>query len=102
MVRMFGIPRIVKYKKGSVEDRRKEFRRLQGLLKQCLRKKFPGLRVDPLTASLLAERWSKPVEDRTDALFCALIGLRHWIYQGRQSEVIGDRKSGFILLPKAG
>ena len=102
MVRMFGIPRIVKYKKGSVEDRRKEFRRLQGLLKQCLRKKFPGLRVDPLTASLLAERWSKPVEDRTDALFCALIGLWHWRHRGRKSEVIGDRKSGFILLPKAG
>ena len=102
MVRMFGIPRIVKYKKGSVADRRKEFRRLQGLLKQCLKKNFSGLRLNPETAALLRDRWSKPVEDRADALFCALIGLRHWIHQGRQSEVIGDRESGFILLPKAG
>ncbi|NCZ96671.1 DUF429 domain-containing protein [bacterium] len=99
MVRMFGIPRIVKYKKGCVADRRKEFRRLQGLLKQCLKNKFPDLRVDSETATLLKERWSKPVEDRTDALFCALIGLWHWKHQGKRSEVIGDRKAGFILLP---
>ena len=99
MVRMFGIPRIVKYKKGSVADRRKEFRRLQGLLKQCLKRRFSGLRVDSETAALLRDRWSKPVEDRTDALFCALIGLWHWMHQGGRSEVIGDRKTGFILLP---
>ena len=100
MVRMFGIPRIVKYKKGSVVERRKEFRRLQGLLKKCLRKKFPKLQMGSETNVLLKERWSKPVEDRTDALFCALIGLWHWTHQGRKSEVIGDRKTGFILLPE--
>jgi predicted RNase H-like nuclease len=99
MVRMFGIPRIVKYKKGSVVERRKEFRRLQGLLRRCLREKFPGLRVDSEAVALLRDRWSKPVEDRTDALFCALIGLWHWKHQGKRSEVIGDRKTGFILLP---
>ena len=99
MVRMFGIPRIVKYKKGSVVERRKEFRRLQGLLRRCLREKFPGLRVDSEAVALLRDCWSKPVEDRTDALFCALIGLWHWKHQGKRSEVIGDRKTGFILLP---
>jgi len=99
MVRMFGIPRIVKYKKGSVADRRKEFRRLQGLIKRCLKKKFSGLRVDFETAALLRDRWSKQVEDRTDALFCALMGLWHWMHQGKKSEVIGDQKTGFILLP---
>lgn len=99
MVRMFGIPRIVKYKKGTVDERRKEFRRLQRLLEGCLRKKFPGVTIDAETRSLLAQKWSKPVEDRTDALFCALIGLWHWMHRGRQSEVIGDLKRGFILLP---
>ena len=99
MVRMFGIPRIVKYKKGSVMERRKEFRRLQRLLKQCLKKKFPQLTLNRETKALLKERWSKPVEDRTDALFCALIGLWHWMHRGRKSEVIGDRETGFILLP---
>jgi len=101
MVRMFVLPRIVKYKKGSVMERRKEFRRLQRLLKSCLKKKFPKLAMDAETKSLLAQKWSKPVEDRTDALFCALIGLWHWIHGGRKSEVIGDRRTGFILLPVA-
>ena len=100
MVRMFGIPRIVKYKKGSVAERRKEFRRLQRLLRACLRKKFPQLRLNRETKRLLNESWSKPVEDRTDALFCALIGLWHWMHRGRKSEVIGDKKTGFILLPR--
>ena len=100
MVRMFGIPRIVKYKKGSVAERRKEFRRLQGLLRRCLKKRFPRLTINVETKSLLAQSWSKPVEDRTDALFCALIGLRHWMHLGKKSEVIGDLKTGFILLPR--
>ena len=100
MVRMFGIPRIVKYKKGGVAERRKEFRRLQELLRRCLKKRFPRLAIDAETKSLLAQRWSKPVEDRTDALYCALIGLWHWMHRGKRSEVIGDLKTGFILLPR--
>ncbi|MFM8655256.1 MAG: hypothetical protein ACKODZ_11140 [Verrucomicrobiota bacterium] len=83
-------------------ERKKEFRRLQRLLKGCLKKKFPKLAMDGETKALLARRWSKPVEDRTDALFCALIGLWHWMHRGRKSEVIGDKRTGFILLPATG
>jgi predicted RNase H-like nuclease len=100
MVRMFGLSRIVKYKKGCVAKRRKEFWRLQRLLRACLRRKFPQLKLNPETNTLLGERWSKPVEDRTDALFCALIGLWHWMHHGKKSQVIGDRQTGFILLPE--
>ena len=102
MVRMFGLPRIIKYKKGSVAERRKEFRRLQGLMRKLMKRKFPGLTLNQETRNLLREKWSKPVEDRTDALFCALIGMWHWMHRGKRSEVIGDRKTGFILLPEEG
>jgi len=100
MVRMFGLPRIIKYKKGSVAERRKEFQRLQGLMRKLMKRRFPGLKLNQETRSLLRQRWSKPVEDRTDALFCALIGMWHWMHRGKRSEVIGDRKTGFILLPE--
>ena len=100
MVRMFGLPRIIKYKKGSVAERRKEFRRLQGLMRRLMRRSFPKLRLGKEATDLLRQRWSKPVEDRTDALFCALIGMWHWMHRGKRSEVIGDRKTGFILLPE--
>ena len=102
MVRMFGLPRIIKYKKGSVAERRKEFQRLQGLMRKLMKRKFPGLTLNQETRNLLKEKWSKPVEDRTDALFCALIGMWHWMHRGKRSEVIGDRKTGFILLPEEG
>ena len=102
MVRMFGLPRIIKYKKGSVAERRKEFQRLQGLMRKLMKRKFPGLTLNQETRNLLREKWSKPVEDRTDALFCALIGMWHWMHRGKRSEVIGDRKTGFILLPEEG
>jgi predicted RNase H-like nuclease len=101
MVRMFGLPRIVKYKKGSVLERRKEFGRLQQLIRKMLREKFQKLAAGGETERLLRKPWTKPVEDQTDALFCALIGLWHWMHQGRKSEVIGDKRTGFILLPES-
>jgi len=102
MVRMFGLPRIIKYKKGSVAERSKEFQRLQGLMQKLMKRRFPRLTLNQETRNLLRQKWSKPVEDRTDALFCALIGMWHWMYLGKRSEVIGDRKTGFILLPEEG
>lgn len=99
MVRMFGLPRIIKYKKGSVAERRKEFRRLQGLMRKLMKRRFSGLEINQETRDLLRQEWSKPVEDRTDALFCALIGLWHWVHRGKRSEIIGDVETGFILLP---
>ena len=99
MVRLFNIPRIVKYKKGRVEQRREEFRRLQRLIRKCVRQKFPLLTLDETSRGLLRTPWSKPVEDLTDALFCALIGLWHWHHRQKNSEIIGDLTTGFILLP---
>ena len=102
MVRMFGLPRIIKYKKGSVVERMKEFRRLQGLMRKLMKRRFPRLTLNQETRNLLRQKWSKPVEDRTDALFCALIGMWHSMHRGNRSEVIGDLKTGFILLPEEG
>ena len=100
MVRLFKLSRIVKYKKGPVANRRREFKRLQNLMRKCIREEFPYLVLDPQSKKLLRESWTKPVEDRTDALFCALIGLWHWYHRGRRSQVIGDLETGFILLPE--
>ena len=99
MVRLFKIPRIVKYKKGTVKQRKVEFNRLQKLLRKCLREYFPYLVLDSPTKKLLKSDWTKAIEDQTDALFCAMIGLWHWKHRGKKSEIIGDLETGFILLP---
>jgi len=100
MVRLFRLDRIIKYKKGRVAEKRIEFKRLQLLMKKSLREQFPFLSLNQETKTLIAESWSKAIEDKTDALFCAMIGLWHVMHQGRRSEVIGDNKTGFILLPE--
>lgn len=100
MVRLFKLPRIIKYKKGRVVDRKREFGKLQRLIARCLRDEFDFLTTNAQANALLARVWSKPVEDQVDAMFCALIGLWHWHHQGRRSEILGDLRTGFIRLPK--
>ena len=102
-IRLLGLERIVKYKRGPVAARRAEFARLQGLLRGCLRTRFaPGeWEETPALATVLAAPWTKPAEDRLDALICALIGYHHWRHAGTRSEVLGDLETGFILLPAA-
>ena len=99
MVRWLGLPRIVKYKRGPLPARRAEFARLQGLLRAFLPGHFPELAESAARTETLAAPWTKPHEDRLDALVCALVGYQHWRDDGRSSEVIGDETAGFILLP---
>ena len=100
MVRLFDLPERIRYKKGPVAERRIEFRRLQRLLIECLRVHFPRFQIDAATLALLREGWTKPIEDRTDALVCALIGYWHWLHCGTQTQVLGDLASGFLLVPQ--
>lgn len=100
IVRLFRLRRIIKYKKGPVAQRRRAFRRFQHCIMRSMASDFPTLRVDRSTLGLLCAPWSKPIEDTTDALMCALIGLWHWQHEGKRSEVIGDLETGFILLPQ--
>jgi len=101
MVRFFGLDRILKYKRSPVANKRLEFRRYQRLLGECISARFPQLERGELVSELLHSEWSKAVEDRLDAFFCALIGYHHWLYHGQRSEVFGDKATGFILVPAA-
>jgi len=99
MIRLFEIEKIIKYKKGLVDARRREFARLQNLIRASLKRSFPKVVVRPTVEKLLSAPWSKGSEDQTDALFCALIGYRHWETEGLVCDVVGSLESGFILLP---
>ena len=98
-VRWLGLERIVKYKRGPLSARRAEFARLQRLLRALLRRQFPELARGRARTAVLSAPWTKPDEDRLDALVCALVGYQHWREDGQASEVIGD-ETGFILLPR--
>ena len=102
MIRLLRLPRIIRYKRKPGRLRTEsdaEFRRLQRLTAELIAGQFPFLTTNAVTTELLAAPWTKAVEDRTDALFCALIALWHVHHAGARSEVIGDLATGFILLP---
>lgn len=100
LVRFFGLDRILKYKRGPVASRRREFRRLQTLIAGRRPVLFPDLESGPLLGELLTLPWTKDAEDRLDAVICGLIGLHHVSHRGRCSEVLGDLDTGFILVPR--
>ncbi len=106
MVRLFALSRILKYKRGPVAARRRELVRLQGLVRKLLPAFEPTVRPsadvtrffarDPRRLRGLAH---KRHEDGLDAIVCALVGLLHWWHGGQHSEVLGDRRTGYIVVP---
>ena len=99
-VSMFGLDRIVKYKKGNRNEKAGELNRLRGL---CLAH-FPGF-APGLTVELpeVPEKGpTKTAEDQIDAVICAYIAA-HWWYWGRErNRVYGDGDGGFIVVPQPG
>ena len=99
-VRWFGLARTIKYKRGPVAARRREFARLQRLLRSWLAEEAPEILRTAATGALLRAPWTKDLEDQTDALLCALVGRQGAIHGRRSLEVLGDLRTGFIVLPK--
>lgn len=100
-IQLFGIEKTIKYKKGLVASRRAEFLRYQGCLRACLDRELPEWLESDAHRTLLATPWSKPIEDQTDSILCALIAYLHLRHEGRRTEVIGDDHHGHILLPRS-
>lgn len=100
MVRLFKLDRIFKYKKGPIAVKQKEFKRYQKTFHKFISKEFPDLQLNTETRLILKGDWTKTVEDKLDALFCAVLGLWHYRYNGKRSAIIGNIKTGFILLPE--
>ena len=100
LVRFFDLSERIAYKRGPVAARRTEFQRLQALLSVCLKEYFPGVELSAAARALLSTAWTKDLEDQTDALICALIGYWHWHYRGARTQVLGDRETGFFLIPQ--
>jgi predicted RNase H-like nuclease len=99
-VRWFGLDRTIKYKRGPVAARRRAFARLRSLLRRWLENCAPEIAQHRPTAALLRTPWTKNGEDMTDALLCAMIGWQ-WAVRGRRTlEILGDQRSGFIVVPR--
>ena len=106
-IRLFALARILKYKRGPVAGRRRELARLQALIRDLLGAFEPPVALSDAVALFLqrdprrlAGLAHKRHEDGLDAIICALVGLEHWWYGGRRSEVLGDLRNGYIVVPR--
>jgi predicted RNase H-like nuclease len=97
-VSLFGLPRIIKYKRGLRAGRHRELSRLRRLLTGKLPLLDPPL--DPAGLPSIPRSGDlKPAEDRLDAVLCAYIAA-HWWFWGRvRNRVYGSEAGGFIVVP---
>lgn len=99
IVHLFGLTRILKYKKGKLSDRRSELQRLREYLLTQLGDREPGLLLADLPEIPTTGAALKAVEDQLDSLVCAYVAA-HWWYWGQERNwVLGDQETGYIVVP---
>ncbi|GAB4468921.1 MAG: DUF429 domain-containing protein [Elainellaceae cyanobacterium] len=102
MVHLFGLSRILKYKKGTVAERRAELIKLRHYIITVLPILTPALHFQPDQA--LPEIPTrgvdlKAVEDMLDSIMCAYIAAHWWYWGEARNWVLGDRAQGYIVVP---
>ncbi len=99
MIHLFGLGRILKYKKGKLAERRLELARLRQLILKHLPTSEPRLELESLPPIPQTGRELKDLEDRLDSLVCAYVSA-HWWYWGRERNwVLGGESTSTLEVP---
>lgn len=107
IVALFGAARALRYKKGPMARRMEPLREYQRLISTHVRSEAPELLASPLGDLLRAPighmpgRALKELEDRLDAVTCALSAYHVWRHGEAGTRVFGDATSGYIAVPVA-
>ncbi len=102
---LFGLPRILKYKKGKVAQRRAGLRELAAHIHHDLARLRPRLLSSHPLRRLCAVDFSlrgralKHQEDQLDALLCAYIAGYFWFWGRQRCCIFGNVQSGYIVCP---
>lgn len=114
IINLFGLSQIIKYKKGTLTERRAGLEKLQKYIINVLPKLEPKLDIlktkrtprEPEDLfgdlSVLSNKNLKAVEDRLDALICAYIAAHWWYWGLERNWVLGEGTGGYIIIPKTG
>jgi predicted RNase H-like nuclease len=108
MVRLFGLARILSYKKGTVIQRRAGLQLLQGHLGRLVGS-HSGLAASACLTRLLRENPGarsgqalKQLEDQLDAVLCAYIAWHVWRWGDERNDLYGDLATGYVVVPRPG
>jgi len=103
-IALFGLERILKYKRGPVDERRRELARYQQLLRG-LRKASPPLKgtkklLTGVDVMELRGRGLKEYEETLDAITCAYVAAYLWETGPKAAITYGSLAEGSILVPR--
>jgi predicted RNase H-like nuclease len=102
MVRLFDLDRIIRYKKGTVAQKREGLRILQshlGRLKALVRSADLEALLEHDVATLKG-RSLKHYEDQLDAVFCAYLAWHCWRWGPEKNDVFGSPTDGYIVVAR--
>ena len=104
-INLFGLKKILKYKKGKKSDRQQELIKLRNYIIEVLPKLEPALSQKSLAAiPAIADRLTgkelKAIEDMLDSLICAYVAAHWWYWGEAKNLVLGDLDTGYIVIPK--
>ncbi len=112
-INLFKLDRIIKYKKGKLAERQLELMKLCQYIRDILPNLEPSLNLHSSTGILPGSLGGlipleiptsiatlKALEDQLDALLCAYIGAHWWYWGIERNLVLGDRTTGYIVIPQ--
>jgi pyridoxamine 5'-phosphate oxidase len=99
-VQLFLLARVVRYRSGTIAERKDGLRLLRGLMLDHFPRLFPRLAVTELPEIPSLSPDLKAMQHRLDSLMGAYVAA-HWWYWGRErNEVLGDAQNGYIVVPR--
>ena len=102
-IRLFGLQKILKYKKGRLAERQSELKRFYHLLTSELVKQQPALATVESVPSIAEQQLTghqlKNIEDQLDALLCAYVGAHWWYWGVEKNQILGDQAGGYLIVP---
>jgi len=112
IVNLFGLQRILKYKKGRIQERQTELLKLYNYITDILSHLEPNLDINPQGQAKFIDidffdssptgAELKAVEDKLDSLICAYVGAYWWYWGEERNLVLGDCSTGYIVIPSSG
>ena len=104
IINLFGLDRILKYKKGKIAQRQQELNKLRAYIIQVLPHLEPALDLSsleqiPVLADKLTGKELKTIEDKLDSIICAYVAAYWWYWGKARNLVLGDFDNGYIVIP---
>ncbi|MEM6452623.1 MAG: DUF429 domain-containing protein [Cyanobacteria bacterium P01_D01_bin.105] len=99
MVQLFNLPRILKYKKGRLAERRVGLEGLRSHILTHLPEQDPPLFIQDLPPIPETGKALKALEDKLDSIVCAYVAAHWWMWGRERNQVLGSCQDGYIVVP---